>query len=118
MEEVFAKAEELITDVRKYIDNRVSVAKLNVAEKVSQVLSGIIAIVVVAVMFVFFLVFAGVALACAIASWTGEYYWGFLIVSGMYLLIALFISMAKERIIRLPILNALLNQLFKNDEED
>src|SRR5437870_4139427 len=74
MEEVFAKAEELISDVKKYVDNRVSSAKLNAAEKISDVGSKIITTVIVVVVFIFFLVFASTALAYAFSKWTGEYY--------------------------------------------
>ena len=118
MEEIFAKAEELMSDVKEYVDNRLSSVKFNVAEKTSKVGSQIITTAIVAVIFIFFLVFASIALAFAFTRLTGEYYWGFTIVAGLYLLTGVVLLVAKEKIIRLPLLNALLNQLFKNDEED
>jgi len=118
MEEIFVKAEELMSDVKDYVDNRLSSVKLNVAEKTSKVGSQIITAAIVAVIFIFFLVFASIALAFAFTRLTGEYYWGFTIVAGLYLLTGVVLLVAKEKIIRLPLLNALLNQLFKNDEED
>ena len=118
MEEMFAKAEELISDVKNYVDNRVSVAKLNTAEKLSAIGSRIITTVIVAVIFLFVLVFASVALGYAFSKWTGEYYWGFLLVAGIYLLFGLILLAARNKMIRLPLLNAILSQLFKKDEED
>ena len=118
MEEVFARAEELISDVKKYVDNRVTSAKLNTAEKVSEVGSKIIAVVVVAVVFIFFILFASITLAYILSKWTGEYYVGFSIVTGLYLLLGIIILITREKIIRLPLLNALINQLFKKDEEN
>ena len=117
MDEVFAKAEELISDVKKYVENRVSASKLKVAEQLSEVGSRIVTMIIVVVVFVFFLLFATVALGYAFSRWTGEYYWGFLIVAGIYLLIAFIILIAREKMIRLPLLNALLHQLFKDHEE-
>jgi len=118
MDEVFAKAEELISDVKKYVDNRVSVVKLKAAEKISEAGSTIITVVIVTAFLVFFLAFASIALGYAFSKWTGEYYWGFLIVAGIYLLLGLIILAAKDKIIRLPLLNSLLTLLFKNHEED
>src|SRR5690349_12396521 len=118
MEEMFARAEELISDVKKYVDNRVSAAKLATAEKASAIGSKIITTIIVIVIFVCVLIFASIALGYALSKWTGEYYWGFLLVAGIYLLFGLILLAASNKMIRLPLLNALLNQLFKKDEED
>ena len=64
-----------------------------------------------------FVIFSSVAVAFAFAKLTGEYYWGFLIVAGIYLLIGILVWSLKERILRMPIMNAILQQLF-NEEED
>lgn len=120
MEKTFAKVEELADHVKEYVNNRIASVKLSIAEKTSAVLSNIIAMIIVLTVFVFFIVFAGIALAFVFAKLTGEYYWGFLIVAGIYLLIGILVWTLKERLIRLPIMNGILQQLFKeeNDEQD
>ena len=120
MENTFAKVEELADHVKEYINNRIASMKLSVAEKISAVLSNIIALLIVLTVFVFFIVFSGIALAFLFAKLTGEYYWGFLIVAGIYGLTGILVWTLKEKIIRLPIMNAILQQLFKeeNDEQD
>lgn len=118
MEKTFARVEELADHVKEYVNNRIASVKLSVAEKTSAVLSTIIAMVVVLTVFVFFIVFAGIALAFVFAKLTGEYYWGFLIVAGIYLLVGLLVWTLKEKLIRLPIMNAILQQLFKEEEND
>jgi energy-coupling factor transporter transmembrane protein EcfT len=118
MEKTFARVEELADHVKEYVNNRIASVKLSVAEKTSAVLSNIIAMIIVLTVFVFFIVFAGIALGFVFAKLTGEYYWGFLIVSGIYLLIGLLVWTLKEKLIRLPIMNAILQQLFKEEEND
>jgi energy-coupling factor transporter transmembrane protein EcfT len=121
MEQAFARIEELAAHVKEYVNNRVASVKLGAAEKSSKVVAAIIAAALVGGIFFFFLVFASIALAYALAEWTGRLYWGFLIVAGIYLLMGIIIWLAKERVLRLPIMNAMLRQLFKeetNDEED
>ncbi|RXK62643.1 hypothetical protein ESA94_06500 [Lacibacter luteus] len=118
MQETFAKAEELAGHVREYIHNRLDVAKLDTAEKTSKVAAFIIAVVTVAVFIFSFIFFASVALAFVFSRTTGSLAGGFLIVAGIYLLIGIIIWLLKDRIIQLPIMNALLKQLFREEEDD
>lgn len=118
MEETFAKAEELAGHIKEYVNNRISYAKFTGAEKTSKVAANILAAVIISAVFVIVLLFASLALAFVFAKLTGELYWGFLIVSGIYLLIGLIVFALKERILRIPIMNAILEQLFKDDEDD
>ncbi len=116
MEKTFAKVEELADHVKEYVNNRMDSVKLSVAERSSAVLSAIIAMIVVMVVFVIFIVFTGIALAFVFARLTGEYYWGFLIVAGIYLLIGILVWTLRAKLLQLPIMNAILHQLFKDEE--
>ena len=118
MEETFAKVEELAAHVNEYVSNRIALIKLNTAEKSSKVLSVIIAIAIAMMVMVFFIVFASIALAYVFAKWTGELYWGFLIVAGIYLLLGLWVWVRKEKILRMRFMNTMLHQLFKEENEE
>lgn len=117
MSEVFTRIEELAEDARDYINTRIEVVKLNTAEKASMVVAKLAAGIAVAVVFIFFLFFAGMAAAHALALWTGEAWSGFLIVACFYLLLGLIVWNAKERLIRIPVMNAIISQLFKEKED-
>ncbi len=117
MEKTFAKMEEMGDHIKEYVNNRIASAKLNIAEKSSKILANLVAVVVVLVVLFLFVIFASVALAYAFAKLTGELYWGFLIVAGIYLLLGLAVWALKEKWIRLPMMNAMLQQLF-NDESN
>ena len=110
MEETFVKAEELAEHVKEYINNRMDAVKLNTAEKSSKLLATVIASVVVAMFFITFLFFASTALAFVFSRITGALSWGFLIVGGIYLLLGVLVWLLKDRILQLPIMNALLRQ--------
>jgi hypothetical protein len=118
MEKTFEKVEEMAGHVKEYFNNRLASVKLNAAEKTSKIAGKVIAVMVVAVIFLLFMVFASIALAYLLGKWTGEMYQGFLIVAGIYLLSGILIWAAKERWIRLPIMNAMLQQLFKEEEDE
>ena len=117
MEKTFAKVDELVVHVKAYMNNRIDTVKLNAAEKGSKIMANVITLVISLLVFGLCIVFASFALAFAFAKLTGELYWGFLIVAGIYLLLGFFLWILREKLLRIPILNALLKQLFKEEDE-
>ena len=118
MEDIFTKAESLAAHVKEYADNRVATLKLKTAEKTSAIAANIIAVIIVGIVFLLFFVFASIALAYVLADVTGKISLGFLLVAGFYLVAAIIIWFGRKKIIMLPVLNGILKQLFKEDEED
>lgn len=117
MEKVFSKVEEIVGNLKEYINTRIESAKLSAAEKSSKLLANVIAGVVVGLVFFFFIIFAGVALSFGLGEWIGKTWVGFLIVAVLYLLIGMIAWGARGKLIRLPIMNALIQQ-FINDDSD
>ncbi|MEO5943611.1 MAG: hypothetical protein ABIP30_07825 [Ferruginibacter sp.] len=60
--------------------------------------------------------FASIELANAISTLTAGFYWGFVIVAGIYFLLGLLFWKSKERLLNLPVMNVILKKLF--NEED
>lgn len=121
MEEPIAGIRGLAATVKEYLGTRVDAIKLTAAEKTSLVISDLVAGAIVAIVFLCALLFASIAGALALSAWTGKPYSGFLIVSGIYLLAGLITWRSKERLIRIPVMNSIIRQLFKpgpTDEED
>lgn len=118
MEKVFVQIEELGEDIKELVGVKLDKVKLSVAEKSSKFLSNLIAGIIVAVIVMLFLIFSSVALAYFLAQVLGSVWAGFLIVSGIYLLVALVILTLKEKMIRIPIMNSILSQLVKEDEDE
>jgi fatty acid desaturase len=118
MEKTFAKAEELAENVKDYFDTRLDAAKLKVAEKTSLVASTAAAGFVVLLVLVFFGIFLAIGFALLIGEWIGKPWAGFMIVAVLCLIKAAVIWFARKRFIQLPIMNALIQQLFTNDEND
>lgn len=116
MSELFNHINELADNAKEYINTKVEIAKLNAAEKISSFTSGIIARIIVALIFALFLLFFGMAAGFALGEWLGKAYWGFLVVAGIYLLGAIIIWVTRERLIRIPVMNAIIHELFKENE--
>ena len=118
MEKTFAKAEELADNVKEYFNTKIEAVKLNAAEKSSYVIANLIAGMAALVVLIFFLIFGGMALSFGLGEWIGKTWAGFLIVAFLYLLIGIIVWAARGKIIRLPVMNALIQQLFNNDDEE
>ncbi|MEN9569363.1 MAG: hypothetical protein RL172_594 [Bacteroidota bacterium] len=118
MEAIFKKIETLGAHVKEYADNRLAEVKMGVAEKSSALLARLIAVAIALLVLALFVLFASIAVALVLGKITGELYWGFLIIAGSYLLLGWLLWATKEKLLRLPIMNALLQQLFKEDTDE
>ncbi len=118
MESAFAKVEELAGNIKEYVNTRIESVKLSTAEKSSAVIANLIGGFIVAVVFLFFIIFASTALAVGLGEWLNNTWLGFLIVGFLYLLTGIGVWAARGKIIRMPIMNALIQQLFTTDDEE
>ena len=117
MEKAFTKVEELAGTIKEYINNRIETAKLSIAEKSSAFIANTMASIIVAAVLFFFLLFAGVALSLVLGNWIGNTWIGFLIVAVGYLLIGVIIWLGRGRLIRRPVMNKIIRQLMKEDDQ-
>ncbi len=118
MSNSFEKMEGLTDHVKQYINTRVELTKLTIAEKTSQVISQLIAFTIVALFFLFVLIFGSIAGAWALSNWIGKPYAGFLIVAGIYLVLGIIVWAARGRLLRFPIMNAIIKLLQKKDDDN
>jgi hypothetical protein len=117
MEKTFAKVEELAGNIKEYINIRIDAVKLSAAEKIAALVSNLAAGSIAIFVFLLFLVFSGIALSFGLGEWIGKTWAGFLIVAFAYLLFGIIIWKLRRKIIQLPVMNALIEQLFKADDE-
>jgi Putative Actinobacterial Holin-X, holin superfamily III len=117
MERVFSKVEELADNAKEYVNTRIESLKLNAVEKSSVIIANGVARIVVAIVFIFFIALASIALSLVLGEWLGKIWAGFLVVACFYLLLGIIIWFARGKLIRVPVMNALIQQLFKHDEE-
>jgi Zn-dependent protease with chaperone function len=118
MEKAFAKVEELADTVKDYVNTRIESAKLSIAEKSSAVIANMIAALIVAGVFMFFIVFSSIALAFGLGEWIGKAWAGFLIVALLYLVFGIIVWFARNKLIRLPLMNTFIKQLFSEEDEE
>jgi Putative Actinobacterial Holin-X, holin superfamily III len=118
MEKAFAKVEELADNIKEYVNTRIDAVKLNAAEKSSAVIANVVAGLIVVAVFMLFFLFCSIALAFGLGEWIGKTWAGFLMVAGLYMLIGIIVWTARVKIIQLPVMNALIKKLFREDDEE
>ncbi len=86
--------DELGDDLKGYAETRIALAKLELAEKTSVVLAKMIQLVIVGVFIALFFGSITLAFALWISALVGSYAKGFLLVSGVYLVLALIVRLS------------------------
>ena len=116
MEDFFAQSGELAGKVKAYLNNRIALAKLELAEKTSKIVAVVIAGFMVALFVLLFLMFLGMMAAQLLTQWIGASYAGSLIVAGVYLFSAILLWKSRDRFLSIPIMNAILHKIFEDEE--
>jgi len=103
----------LIVKSRDYLETKIELAKLKAIDKSSDILSGLVFSIVKIVMILFLTIFVSIGLAVYLGALLGEYYYGFLIVAGIYALVMLIIYVQRKKWIKEPIENGLIDKILK-----
>ena len=111
MEEEKSKINILVDHAKEYVETTVDLMKTEAVDRISTAASSFASAIILAVTGIFFLLFASVGCAYAIARSTGSTAAGFFSVAGFYLLVSLVIYASREKWIKIPIVNAILKLL-------
>jgi len=116
--EDFRKVEDLVDHVRDYMHVRADELRLGIADRSSAVIAKLVAGALVTAVFFLCFAFTGVAVALLIGRLLHDPVVGFAIVAGLYMLIGLVIWAGRQRLIGIPVMNAILDQLLLNKKKD
>lgn len=112
MEEQKQTPPPIIDQLKEYAETQIKLAKYEAIDRSSKFMAGIITDVVITVIFVLTFLFLSLALAFLLSMWLGAYWAGFGCMAGIYLLIAIIIILAKEKI-RKPLVDAFIKKFFQ-----
>lgn len=100
-----------------YAEARWNLIALDVSDKTANIVTSIIVGIVLAVLGLFFLVFASVALALWLSVLTNSGALGFLIVAAIYGLIGAVVYANRNKWLFLPLMNNFLKKLYRNQDD-
>lgn len=104
---------DTINKIKQHFQLRLLLLRLQATEKVSQIASTLITVVLMAIIGLFLLIFLSITAGCWLASLTGSLTAGFGIVALFYLLLFLFIIFFLKKILQNFFINKLIKLLHK-----
>lgn len=103
----------LIDKSKDYLETKIELTRLKTIDKSADVLSTVIVMVSMIFIASLVIVFISIAMALLLGKWLGSGYIGFFIVGGFYALILLIIYVQRDKWIKTPIANGLINKMLK-----
>lgn len=106
IEDLFEKAEE-------YVKTNVQLAKLKATDKMADIVGSLIAKTALIILVFFFLMMINIGIAFWLGSVMGQTHYGFMVVAGFYLILAILVIAFQKTLIKEPISNSIISQILK-----
>ncbi len=102
----------IIDQLKEYAETQIKLVKLEAIDRSATFLSSIITDIIIAVVFLLTFLFLSFALAFVLSSWLDSNWAGFGCMAGIYLVIAVVLILAKDKV-QVPLTNLFIKKFFK-----
>jgi hypothetical protein len=109
--------ESLFERAGEYFQTQIELVKLKSVEKSSDVISSVISRLTIILAILISIIILSIGLALWIGEQIGKPYYGFFIVGGFYILMALIGYIFRKGLLKIPIANSFINKVL-NEEND
>lgn len=113
MENIATNIEVLYKKTKEYTETSLELFRLNAIDKSADVISSLFSRLILVMVVAMFSLFINIALSIYIGKILNEMYLGFLIVSGIYLIISLIIFFFSDTLLKAPLTNLVIAKLLK-----
>jgi hypothetical protein len=103
----------LIDKSKDYLETKIELAKLKTIDKSADVLSAVVVIVSMIFIGSLVIILVSIGLSLFLGRLLGAYHYGFFIMGGFYAILLLVIFIQREKWIKTPISNGLINKMLK-----
>ncbi|MEO6547517.1 MAG: phage holin family protein [Ferruginibacter sp.] len=101
----------LFENAGDYVETRIDLLKLKAINKSSEVISSLVAVIAIIIAATVAVLLLNIALALWVGDLLGRAYLGFLVVAGIYLLLALLIHFFKDTWLKGPVSNIIIKKM-------
>lgn len=112
MEESKEKLPPIFDQLKEYVETRIKLAKLEAIDKSSTIAASLVVDIIVAISFILTFLFLSFTLAFYLSHLLGAYWAGFGCTALLYLLIAICLILAKDKL-QQPLINLFIKKIFK-----
>ena len=109
-----SKIQQIYQHVEQYVATTAELYKLKAFQKVAKVATSVITSVLMAFFGILFLLFVSIGLAVYLGEVMGRMHYGFMIVAGIYLLLAIIIYALSARVLKDKFNTMIVRQIFKD----
>jgi len=113
MDTIATNIELLYEKAKDYVEINIELVKLYAIDKIAGVASSILSRLVITMGVAMVILFLSIGLSLYLGELLGKDYFGFLVVSGFYLIVTIFISFYRDKIIKAPVANLFIEKLLK-----
>jgi hypothetical protein len=103
----------LIDKSKDYLETKIELARLKTIDKSADVLSAVVVIVSMIFIGSLVIILMSIGLSLFLGKLLGAYHYGFFIMGGFYAIVLLVIFIQKDKWIKTPISNGLINKMLK-----
>jgi hypothetical protein len=108
--------EKLTDNLKGYVNTRYEIIILKLTQKIADIGSQTIAIILIGLVLSMFLLFINISIALYLSSLLNNNYEGFFIVAGFYLLLLFIFIIGKKRLILTPLRNLIVKQILRDEQ--
>ena len=109
------KIEEIIENLKNYINTNYELLKLKAVERISVSLADLISDFLVGLVLFLFVFFISLWAGFYLSTLVGDNYSGFAIVAGIYLLIGLIMIVLRRKLVEKPLRNKIIRKIFSSN---
>ena len=117
MENEKSNIEQVIHHLEEYIKTRSRLEKLKAAEKSSVSASFFFSSIILLLVGFFILAFGGISLAFFISAYAGSMLYGFLCVTGLFLMAGVMLYSRRRAWLETPMMNSIIKKIFQQPNE-
>ena len=117
MDNIATNMEQLYQKAKDYTEVSIELFRLNAIDKTADLVSSLFAKFILAMVVAMFTLFINIALSLYIGKLLEETYLGFLIVSGIYLVLSIVILLYSDKLLKKPLTNLVIAKLLKTKDK-
>jgi len=110
--------EESKDAIKRYLQDKLLLLKLQLTEKIAKLISVMFACLMIAVLIFFIILFLSIMAGFYFASLTGSNFWGFGIVAAFYLILLIIIIILRKKVLQKSIINMIIAVMFEKTKEE
>ncbi len=110
--------EKLVTSAENYSKTYIKLFTYTTAYKSANIFSSLSVRFVLAIILIFFFFFLNIGIALFLGEYLDKFYYGFFIIAGFYIIIALIFLIFQNTLIKTPVCNFIIRATLNNDSDE